>query len=40
MDVSNLSLSTSKKDYFAMFHSLTDDAYFKNIMLVSAASKF
>jgi len=40
MDVVNLSLSTSKKDYFAMFHSLTDDAYFKNIMLVSAASNF
>jgi len=40
MDVVNLSLSTSKKDYFAMFHSLTDEAYFKNIMLVSAASNF
>ncbi len=40
MDVVNLSLSTSKKDYFAMFHSLTDEAYFKKIMLVSAASNF
>jgi subtilisin family serine protease len=40
MDVVNLSLSTSKKDYFALFHSLTDDAYFKNVMLVSAASNF
>lgn len=40
MDVVNLSLTTSKKDYFAMFHSLTDEAYFKNIMLVSAASNF
>jgi subtilisin len=40
MDVVNLSLSTAKKDYFAMFHSITDDAYFKNIMLVSAASNF
>lgn len=40
MDVVNLSLSTSKKDYFAMFHSLTDEAYFKNIMLISAASNF
>lgn len=40
MDVVNLSLSTAKKDYFAMFHSLTDDAYFKNVMLVSAASNF
>lgn len=40
MDVVNLSLSTAKKDYFAMFHSLTDQAYFKNVMLVSAASNF
>jgi subtilisin family serine protease len=40
MDVVNLSLSTSKKDYFAMFHRLTDEAYFKNIMLVSAASNY
>jgi subtilisin family serine protease len=40
MDVVNLSLSTAKKDYFAMFHSLTDDAYFKKVMLVSAASNF
>lgn len=38
MDVVNLSLSTAKKDYFALFHSIADDAYFKNIMLVSAAS--
>jgi subtilisin family serine protease len=40
MDVVNLSLSTSKKDYFAMFHSIADEAYFKNTMLVSAASNF
>lgn len=40
MDVVNLSLSTSKQDYFAMFHALSDDAYFKNIVLVSAASNF
>ena len=40
MDVVNLSLSTSKQDYFAMFHSISDDAYFKNILLVSAASNF
>ena len=40
MDVVNLSLSTSKQDYYAMFHSITDEAYFKNIMLVSAASNF
>jgi subtilisin len=40
MDVVNLSLSTSKQDYFALFHTIADDAYFKNIMLVSAASNF
>jgi subtilisin family serine protease len=40
MDVVNLSLSTAKKDYFALFHSLSDEAYFKNVMLVSAASNF
>jgi subtilisin family serine protease len=40
MDVVNLSLSTAKQDYFALFHSLSDDAYFKNIMLVSAASNY
>lgn len=40
MDVINLSLSTAKQEYYAMFHTLTDDAYFKNIMLVSAASNF
>jgi len=38
MDVVNLSLSTARQDYFAMFHALTDDAYFKNIVLVSAVS--
>ncbi len=40
MDVVNLSLSTAKQEYFAMFHSLSDDAYFKNVPLVSAASNF
>lgn len=40
MHVVNLSLSTPKQDYFAMFHALADDAYFKNVMLVSAASNF
>ena len=29
MDVVNLSLSTSHKDYFAMFHALTDDGNLK-----------
>jgi subtilisin len=36
MHVVNLSLSTSKQDYFAMFHEIVDDAYFHNIMLISA----
>jgi subtilisin family serine protease len=36
MNVVNLSLSTSKQDYFAVFHEIVDDAYFHNIMLVSA----
>lgn len=40
MDVVNLSLSTTKQDYYALFHQITDEAYFKNIMIVSAASNF
>jgi len=36
MQVINLSLSTKKRDFFGMFHELTDEAYFKNVMLVSA----
>jgi subtilisin len=36
MNVVNLSLSTSKQDYFALFHDIVDDAYFHNVMLVSA----
>jgi subtilisin len=38
MDVINLSLSTSRKEYFALFHELTDEAYFNNIILVSAVN--
>ncbi len=38
MHVVNLSLSTSKFDYFALFHELADAAYFKNVVLVSAAN--
>lgn len=40
MQVVNLSLSTSKSDYYALFHELTDEAYFKNIVLVSAVNNF
>jgi subtilisin len=36
MQVVNLSLSTSKQDHFAIFHEIVDDAYFHNVMLVSA----
>ena len=36
MNVVNLSLSTSKRDYFSLFHELADEAYFKHVMLVSA----
>jgi subtilisin len=38
MDVVNLSLSTSRREYFAMFHRLTDRAYFDGVTLVSAAN--
>ena len=38
MHVMNLSLSTSKQEYYALFHELADDAYFKNILLVSAVN--
>lgn len=36
MHVVNLSLSTPKRDFFGLFHELTDEAYFRNVMLVSA----
>jgi subtilisin family serine protease len=38
MQVINLSLSTSREEYYGLFHELADDAYFKNAMLVSAAN--
>ena len=38
MHVANLSLCTSRQDYYAMFHEITDSAYFKNVLLVSSAS--
>ena len=38
MQVINLSLSTSRDDYYALFHELADEAYFKNSMLVCAAN--
>lgn len=38
MDVINLSLSTSKYNFYAIFHKLADDAYFQNIVLISAVN--
>lgn len=36
--VVNLSLSTGREDYFAVFHELADEAYFKGVMLVCAVN--
>jgi subtilisin family serine protease len=38
LDVINLSLGSTKRDYFSVFHELTDLAYFKGIVLVTAAN--
>jgi subtilisin len=38
MRVCNLSLGTTKRDFFAVFHELADLAYFKNVVLVTAAN--
>lgn len=38
MQVANLSLSTSRQEYYALFHEIADDAYFKNVVLVSAVN--
>ena len=38
MHVVNLSLSTSRAEYYALFHELADKAYFSNIVLVSAVN--
>lgn len=38
MQVCNLSLGTTKKDFFGVFHELADLAYFHNVMLVAAAN--
>jgi len=38
MHVVNMSLSTSLDEFFGLFHDLTDQAYFKNINLVSAVN--
>ncbi len=38
MHVANLSLSTSRQEYFGLFHGLADKAYFGNVVLVSAVN--
>ena len=38
MRVCNLSLGTTKRDFFATLHELADLAYFHNVMLVTAAN--
>jgi subtilisin family serine protease len=38
MQVVNLSLSTGRREYFAVFHELVDEAYFANLMLVCAVN--
>jgi subtilisin family serine protease len=38
MNVCNLSLTTTKKEFFGILHELVDQAYFRNIMLVTAAN--
>jgi subtilisin len=36
--VCNLSLGTTKRDFFGIFHELADLAYFRNVVLVTAAN--
>lgn len=38
MDVLNMSLSTSRADYYGLFHEITDAAYFKHAMVVCAVN--
>jgi subtilisin family serine protease len=38
MDVCNLSLSTGRSEFFAVFHELADQAHFRDIPLVCAAN--
>jgi subtilisin family serine protease len=38
LNVINLSLGTTKKDYFGVFHELADMAYFRRTVLVTAAN--
>lgn len=38
IQVVNMSLSTGKRDYYALFHEIADEAYFRNVMLVCAVN--
>jgi subtilisin len=38
MDVCNLSLGTTSRDFYARLHQLADQAYFRNALLVTAAN--
>ena len=38
--VANLSLGTTKREYFGEFYEVTDRAYFRNVILVTAANNF
>jgi subtilisin len=38
INVVNLSLSTSREEFFGLFHEIADNAYFKNVVLVSAVN--
>jgi subtilisin len=40
IQVVNLSLSTSKEEYFGLFHDLVDQAYFKNMSVVCAVNNY
>jgi subtilisin len=40
IQVVNLSLSTSKEEYFALFHDLVDQAYFKNMNVICAVNNY
>ena len=38
MQAINLSLSTSRQEYYALFHEIADEAYFRRVMLISAVN--
>jgi len=40
VQAANLSLGTTRRDFFAALHELTDEAYFRNVILVTAANNF